>query len=37
MGKYVIIFCAGASYGADNNNLAPPLGGNLFSALNSYN
>lgn len=37
MAKYLIVFGAGASYGADDKNFTPPLGSNLFDALTIYN
>jgi|SRR3989344_4331435 len=37
MAKYLIIFGAGASHGADDKNLTPPLGGDLFDVLTNYN
>lgn len=36
MAKHVIIFGAGASFGSDKTN-TPPLGSNLFSALQQFN
>lgn len=36
MTKYLIIFGAGASFGSDNNNV-PPLGSDLFFALQRFN
>lgn len=37
MAKHIIFFGAGASYGSDNESITPPLGGNLFDALTSFN